>query len=252
MQDLQQTRALVTGGTRGLGLGIVEALAMRGAAVTTVARGSARSAAAENVGAAVRAGNAADATLMNAVVAELKPTVLILNAGATPVMAGLDEQTWESFSTVWDTDVKAGFYGIQAALKTPLPTGSRVLIASSGAATLGAPLSGSYAGAKRMLWFMAEYANAIATERGLDITFQVLVPMQMMGNTDLILEVAGAYARRAGISVETFMSNRYGKAPMSAREYGEYVARLLTDARYASGVAYGIDSANGITSLDGA
>ena len=252
MHDLRHTRALVTGGSRGLGLGIVEALAMRGAAVNVIARDPAKLAAAENLGATVQAGDATDAALMEAVVADLRPTALILNAGATPLMADLDEQTWESFSTVWDTDVKSGFYGIQAAVKTPLPTGSRVLIASSGAATVGAPLSGSYAGAKRMLWFMAQYANEIAAERGLGITFQVLVPLQMIGNTELIREVAGAYARRAGVSVDAFVAGRYGKAAMTAREYGEHIATILTDARYASGVAYGIDRANGIRPLDGA
>ena len=53
----------------------------------------------------------------------------------------------------------AGLYWMQAALKTPLKSGSRVLVGSSGAAQNGSPLSGGYAGAKRMLWLMAKYAN---------------------------------------------------------------------------------------------
>jgi hypothetical protein len=32
-------------------------------------------------------------------------------------MAPIDEQTWETFRTLWNTDVKAGLYGIQAAQK---------------------------------------------------------------------------------------------------------------------------------------
>jgi NAD(P)-dependent dehydrogenase (short-subunit alcohol dehydrogenase family) len=91
-------------------------------------------------------------------------------------VGSIDEQTWEDFSATWNTDVKAGLVGIQAALKTPMKPGGRVLIMSSGAAmALSVPfiapeslrLSGGYTGAKRMLWFMAHSANAVARERGL-------------------------------------------------------------------------------------
>jgi NAD(P)-dependent dehydrogenase (short-subunit alcohol dehydrogenase family) len=252
MGDLGQARAVVTGGSRGLGLGIVEALTRRGARVTALARDPARFGAAERAGATVRQGDAGDPAVMEAVLAEARPTVLVLNAGATPVVAPLDEQSWEEFSTIWDTDVKAGFYGIRAALAAPLPPGSRVLIASSGAATVGAPLSGSYAGAKRMLWFMARYANEIARERALGITFAVLVPLQMVGRTAIVERVAGEYAARAGLSIDAFLAARYEKPELSAAEYGEQVATVLADERYAHGTAFGFDSVNGITALDGA
>jgi NAD(P)-dependent dehydrogenase (short-subunit alcohol dehydrogenase family) len=118
--------------------------------------------------------------------------VLILNAGATPLMAPLDEQSWDAFTAVWDTDVKAGLYGIQAALKAPLAEGARVLLVSSGAAITGNPLSGGYAGAKRMVWLMAHYANGLASERKLGIHFQVLVPQQILGETALGRQCRGS------------------------------------------------------------
>jgi len=250
MRNLHDERVMVTGGSRGLGLAMVEALLARGARVTVVARDRGRLAEVERLGVTVRPGDAANAALMDAVVADVRPSVLILNAGATPFMAPINEQTWDTFSIAWNTDVKSGLHGIQAAMKAPLPQGSRVLIASSGAATVGAPLSGGYAGAKRMLWFMAQYANGVASERGLGIHFQVLVPLQMIGDTALVQQVAGAYARRQGISIEAFLAARYGE-PLSPRQYGENVVTILTDPRYATGVAYGIKGDTGITPLDG-
>src|SRR6266481_5194302 len=65
----------------------------------------------------------------------------------------------------------------------PLQPGSRVLVGLSGAAENGSPLSGGYAGAKRMLWFMAKYANSVSEQKELGIRFQAIVPMQMIGGT---------------------------------------------------------------------
>ena len=121
-------------------------------------------------------GDVTDPGLAASLLHEFRPAVLALNAGATPAMGRLHEQSWEGFNDTWNTDVKAGFHWIQAALRLPLASGSRVLISSSGAAIAGSPLSGGYAGAKRMLWFMANYANAVAAELDLGIRFQALVP----------------------------------------------------------------------------
>jgi NAD(P)-dependent dehydrogenase (short-subunit alcohol dehydrogenase family) len=214
LRTLQGERVVVTGGSRGLGLGIGEALLARGAHVTVVARDPGRLADVERLGAAVRRGDVTDPALMSAVVADVKPSVLILNAGATPVMAPLDEQSWDTFTAVWDTDVKATLYGILAALKAPLAYSARVLIVSSGAAIAGNPLSGGYAGAKRTLWFMAHYANGLSNDRGLGIQFQVLVPQQILAETALGHQAASAMARRRGLSIEAFLAERYG-APLS-------------------------------------
>src|SRR4051794_26972056 len=170
MQTLEGQKAVVTGGSRGLGLGIVEALVAQKAHVTVLARDpEALAAVSKRLDVDVVRGDVADEGLARSVLRDIRPSVLVLNAGATPAMGPLHELTWEYFNRAWDVDVKAGFHWMQEALRLPLPRGSRVIVGSSGAAMNGSPLSGSYAGAKRMLWFMAGYANDVAKGLGLDI-----------------------------------------------------------------------------------
>ena len=258
MQNLNGKRVVITGGSQGLGFAMVEALTACGANVTAISRDRAKLAAAEQAGAAVIAGDATDATLMNKVVREEVPDVLILNAGARLSMKPLDQQSWDEFSTAWNTDVKAGLVGVQAALNTPMKRSGRVLVMSSGASmVLAVPfiapeslrLSGGYIGAKRMLWFMAHSANALSRERDLGIHFQVLVPCQLIPGTTLGHQVAAAYAEIEGVSIDQHVMQRYGSILRPAR-VGEQVAQLLGDPRYMHGVAYGFRSDKDILPLD--
>ncbi len=146
------------------------------------------------------------------ILAEVRPDILVLNAGATPRMGRLDQLSWADFTATWETDVKAGLYWMQAALNLPLKPGSRVLVGSSGAAANGSPLSGGYAGAKRMLWFMAKYANGVAEQKRLGIRFQAIVPLQIIGGTGVGDEApAPTRARWASSARRTW--------PGSARRY---------------------------------
>ncbi len=150
--SLKDKTIVVTGGSRGLGLGLVEALVDQGAKVTVVARDQAALAAVEQrLGVAVIPADITDKGAAQRIVADIRPEVLVLNAGATPRMGPLDQLSWADFTAPWETDVKAGLYWMQAALHLPLAPGARVLVGSSGAAQQGSPLSGGYAGAKRML-----------------------------------------------------------------------------------------------------
>jgi hypothetical protein len=53
----------------------------------------------------------------------------------------------------------------QAALTTPLPAGTTIMLISSGAALGGSSLSGGYAGAKRTQMFLADYAQKESAPR---------------------------------------------------------------------------------------
>ncbi len=249
MKSLEGVKVVVTGGSRGLGLGMVEALVARKAQVTVVARNpESLHQVAKRLGVATVSGDVADEQLARSVLGDVKPAVLILNAGAKPPGGLIHEQTWEGFTRTWESDVKATFHWVQQALKLPLPKGSRVLLGSSGAAIGGSPLSGGYAGAKRMIWLLAQYANVSSHALQLGISFQAIVPQQMIGDTDLGRTAAELYAARKGVTPEQFLAG-FG-APLSSAQVGEHVAAILTDPKYEQGVAFGLKGDTGITSLD--
>lgn len=250
MMSLKEKDVVVTGGSRGLGLGMVEALVAQGARVTVVARGAeALAEVKRRLGVATIAADVAEEGAARRILAQLRPDVLALNAGARPPMGRLDDLSWSDFNATWETDVKAGLHWMQAALKVPLRPGSRVLVGSSGAAQNLSPLSGAYAGAKRMLWIMAKYANGVSQQADLGIRFQVILPMQMVGGTGVGDAGAEAYARAAGIEPKEFLT-RFG-APMPPRDFGEKVVSVLEDPDFANGFAFGLDGERGVTILEG-
>jgi NAD(P)-dependent dehydrogenase (short-subunit alcohol dehydrogenase family) len=248
--NLGNKNVVVTGGSRGLGLGLVEALVDQGARVTVVARQSdALDAVHSRLGVATIAADIRDEAAAQRIIKELRPDILALNAGAKPVMGRLDQISWADFTAPWEHDVKAGLHWLQAALNLPLKPGSRVLVVSSGAAVGGSPMSGGYGGAKRMLWFMARYANRVSTQRGLGITFQTIIPRQMILGTGIGDTAAGAYAKAMGIEPEAFVT-RFG-APMPPRTFGENVVAVLTDQKHAEGFAFGLTGDAGVTQMEG-
>jgi NAD(P)-dependent dehydrogenase (short-subunit alcohol dehydrogenase family) len=247
--SLTDKTVVVTGGSRGLGLGLVEALVAHGAKVTVVARDAdALESVRARLGVATISADVTDETAPHRILAEVRPDILVLNAGVTPRMGRLDQLSWADFSTTWETDVKAGLYWLQAALNLPLKPGSRVLVGSSGAAENGSPLSGGYAGAKRMLWFMAKYANKVAEQKKLGIRFQAIVPQQIIGGTGVGDEASRGYARAMGLEREVFLAG-FG-TPMPPRQFGEHVVSLLTERQYADAVAVGLKGDTGITVLE--
>ena len=248
--SLKDKNVVVTGGSRGLGLGLVEALVAHGARVTVVARGAdALESVRARLGVVTISADVTDETAAHRILAEVRPDILALNAGATPRMGRLDQLSWADFTAPWETDVKAGLYWLQAALKAPLKPGSRVLVVSSGAAVSGSPMSGGYGGAKRMLWFMAKYANGVSEEKNLGIRFQAIVPRQMILGTGTGDAAANAYAGSMGITPEQFVS-RFG-APMPPRAFGDRVVSVLDDPQYAEGFVFGLNGDAGVTVMEG-
>lgn len=247
--SLKDRKVIVTGGSHGLGLGLVEALVDQGATVTVVARGSqALKAVADRLGVATVSADITDKAAAQRIVKDIRPDVLLLNAGAAPPMGSIDDMSWEAFSANWETDVKGALFWLQAALTTPLKPGSRVIVGSSGAAESGSQMTGGYASAKRALWFMTKYANLFAKDKGLDIRFQAIVPRAMTLGTGVGGQAAGAYAAGMGITPEAFVS-RFG-SPMSPRVFGERVISVLENPKFADAMILGFNGDQDVTAIE--
>src|SRR5258708_1439921 len=194
MADLSRTPVTLIGASRGLGRVLAETFHRLGAQVLIVARGQAGldALARDLPGVAVLACDASAADAPDRVFAVQTPRILILCGGAVPPCRPFPEVDWEEVSGNWNNDVRMSFHFLQAALKRPLPPGATVVTITSGAMRQGSPISGGYAGAKRMRMFMSGYAQEEADRASLDLRFLSLAPAPLMPQTDI---------RRAGVDV---------------------------------------------------
>jgi NAD(P)-dependent dehydrogenase (short-subunit alcohol dehydrogenase family) len=244
--DMTGKTALVVGGSKGLGLGVAQALVQQGAQTTVLSRGPLP----QDAPVLLKhvQGDAADRSLADATISRLSPDIIIVTAGAPPHMQPIDSVSWEDFSNTWNADVRLSLAWIQAALNAPLKSGSQVLLLSSGAAINGSPFSGGYGGAKRMIWLMADYAQKWSERQKLGITFQTIVPRQMFANTGVGEAGSTAYAKDQNISPEQFLS-RFGKS-LTPLEFGRLVARVVTDDTLRSHRAFSISGDKGLIAVE--
>jgi NAD(P)-dependent dehydrogenase (short-subunit alcohol dehydrogenase family) len=212
MQTLKGKTAVVVGASSGVGRATLVALAAQGTRVCGVARGRERldRIVRETPGEVMAV--AADATepeVAARLLREHDPDLLVLALGVQPQVEQIDAYTWESFCAPWHTDVKAAFHFCQEAVRKPLRPGSTVVIVSSGAAINGSPLSGGYAGAKRMQWLLAGYMQRLSDKRGLGIRFVALLPKQLIVGTAIADAASRGYGEETGLGQAGFMA-RFG------------------------------------------
>jgi NAD(P)-dependent dehydrogenase (short-subunit alcohol dehydrogenase family) len=221
--------AVVTGASRGFGRAIAAALVASGTHVVGIARG-------ERDLLAVRdelgdrftpvTGDATDEALAAGVLATHRPGLLVLNAGAPPHMAPVQEQTWETFSRNWHADTRHAFAWTGAALRAPLAPGSVVLAVSSGAAIGGSPLSGGYASAKAAVRYLAKYGADESARAGLGIRFTTLLPALTPAGGAGQVGIAG-YAARQGVTPAAFVENM--DSVLTAEQVAKAVLEIAED-----------------------
>jgi NAD(P)-dependent dehydrogenase (short-subunit alcohol dehydrogenase family) len=248
VSSLHGTTAIVTGASRGFGRATAAALAAKGAHVVGVARGQAAlDELQQELGEAFTSvvADVADPSLPAQLIARYRPRTMVLNAGAAPQTAPLSQQTWESFSSNWQTDVHHVFHFVRAALLRPLDPGSSVISLSSGAAVRGSPLSGGYAGAKATIRFISSYAASEAERKPLGIRFVSVLP-QITPATSLGAPFVAAYADLSGLSQEAYLA-QLGPV-LSVDHVANSIVDLATDDEK-SALAY-LLTATGLRPLD--
>jgi 3-oxoacyl-[acyl-carrier protein] reductase len=212
MSDLSGKTTIVVGASRGLGRGIAAAFAEAGASVVAVSRTATAFPEPANGAGTIRpeVTDAGDATVAASLLDRYEPEAVILVAGASPHMRPLQQQTWETFSVNWETDVRIAFHWLREALLKPLRPGSRVVVFSSGAALNpnGSPLSGGYAGAKATQRLITGYAQDEAERAGREITFTTVFPY-FAPQTGVGRPAVQAYAARAGLPVEEYLEDQH-------------------------------------------
>ena len=238
--------ALVIGGGAGVGRATVLALAAAGTRVRAVGRQPAplervRQDASGPGAVSVSALDATDGPAMDRLIRDVDPDLVVVSAGARARLALVHEQSWESFSEPWNTDVKMSFQIGQSALRKPLRAGSRVILLSSGAGLGGSPLSGGYAGAKRTQMFLASYLQRSADAAKLGIRFVAVVPKQLLVGTELGMKAADAYAELAGVTREKYME-RF-PVPLGADGVAQAILKIAQGEVAREGTIIGVSGA---------
>jgi NAD(P)-dependent dehydrogenase (short-subunit alcohol dehydrogenase family) len=224
--------ALVTGASRGFGRATAIALVKAGAQVVAVARNhTLLEELRDELGNSLTpvVADVTDPNVAGQLLDAYAPTTLVLNAGAVPLTRPIHQQTWQTFSHNWESDVQHVFHWTREALLRPLPVGSTVVALSSGAAVKGSPMSGGYAGAKAAIRFISAYAGGESERAGLGIRFVSLLP-QLTPGTAVGAAGAAAYAKRQGVDVETFVHNM-GRT-LTPEQVGQTIVELVTDSGY--------------------
>jgi NAD(P)-dependent dehydrogenase (short-subunit alcohol dehydrogenase family) len=237
MSDLSGRTTIVVGASRGLGRGIAYAFAEAGAPVVAVARSGPPLAelAARSANILTEVADAADEAVAWSMLDRYEPEVLVIVAGANPVMRPLQHQTWETFSANWHADVKITFTWLREALLKPLSPGSRVVVVSSGAAINGSPASGGYAGAKATQRFIAAYAQDESRRTGLGLAVTAVMP-RMTPLGEVGRRGVRAYAARGGQSEAAFLE-RLGE-PLTPQMAGSALVGLVREDPATSAPGY--------------
>ncbi len=239
-------KALVTGGARGIGLGITRALVAQGFTVATCGR-SPVSAVAEALapfGAAAVyfecdvTDSASRASLLDGVVSELGvPDILVNNAGVAPeVRADVLEMTQESFDRVLSINLRGPFFLTQAVAKLMAAHTSSDFrcIVNTGS------ISADYASINRGEYCLSKAAVAMATKlwavRLAEFGIPVYEVRPGVVHSDMTKVVEGKYDRL--IADGLTLTPRWGEPD----DIGRAVAALASGAfAYSTGQVINVD-----------
>jgi NAD(P)-dependent dehydrogenase (short-subunit alcohol dehydrogenase family) len=240
MGALDGKTAVVTGGSRGFGRGIVESLAAEGMRIVAIARSE------EGLGALTREvkgnistlrGDVTDAVFAGRVIERERPDVLVLNAGARGLNRPTRLHSWETFSTQLNVDVKSAFIWTREALMLPLAKGSAIVVGSSGAALRPMFVNASYAAAKSALWAFSQGVAGEAQQLGIRV--HCLLPV-MAPESEVGREALKDFSKYTGVAVDKIIEDKGMNPPVTPAIVGAAVVGILTDPANAETVGFRI------------
>lgn len=225
-RTLKGKNIVVLGASRGVGREIIRHAHAQQASLLAVARDrrDLERLAQESIGITILPLDASQPDAPRRVFETMPPDVLVICGGAIPATAPLQDLSWAQFAAPWETDVRMSFLFCGEALRSPLAPGSTVILISSGAGLLGSPISGGYAGSKRMQMFMAAYCQKESARLGLGIRFVALVPKSIMPETELGETAVKGYARYLGIEASDFIQGMRDR--QSPQQVADAVIRI--------------------------
>jgi NAD(P)-dependent dehydrogenase (short-subunit alcohol dehydrogenase family) len=171
MERLHGRRALVTGGTSGIGAATVRRLVAEGASVVFTGRDATRAAAMEaETGATFTPADARDPAAITQSVAEAVTVlggldILIPNAGVL-LFGGLEETSDEDWDILFDTNLVAPLLYVQAALPH-LGQGGAIVLLGSDAAVWGEKEIAAYSVSKRCVHMLTRMLAVELGPRGI-------------------------------------------------------------------------------------
>jgi NAD(P)-dependent dehydrogenase (short-subunit alcohol dehydrogenase family) len=202
--------ALVTGGSRGLGLGIATALADAGHRIIVVARS-------EGV-------DVTDEAAVERLIARTGPIDVVVNAaGAPPVLQTPDRMTWDAWRTPIDVDVR-GVFNILRAAAPALTDGATVVNVASGAVVVGSPLHASYSAGQAALLSLSRSLGAWLAPRGV-VTHSLSPSLTLAGDTGRL--GATSFGAPDGLTAEEWFERRFGDEMLTPEQTGAAVLSLL-------------------------
>jgi NAD(P)-dependent dehydrogenase (short-subunit alcohol dehydrogenase family) len=231
--------AIVTGASRGLGLGIAQRLAHSGHPVVLVARASDelnRAATSIRELGHVALAVAADVTSEEEVerVAALThhrfgaPEVLVNNAGALPEVASLDDLTWERFRRGIDVDVRAAFNATRAYAATMRAArrGTIVNLAGAAAGTVSSPLHTGYSPSQAALYSLSRCTASWLAPAGVAVhcLCPSLTPAGGVGDA-----AATGFGAAEGITSREWIERQMGGVTLTPAEVGDAVVALVEE-----------------------